>query len=365
MYFIVIWKTLLFSFFCIFSFFNCYSFPILDPSDPQYNWMDELIEMDFSNKQLISKKQFDDSVNIFKDNIFIQHFIIRNNQVIYVSKEKAEDNNACRKILTHLCASYGLPDLDLLWYSLDGLMEAPKGSTPIFTICRRKGIKNTILFGHPYSLDWVDNMCKFVEDKIKNQEWDMLINKVYWRGNTTDGHYEYGGWYTPENWMLHPRGRACWLSLQYPHLIDAAFVVDPIFGLNLNKLKILKKVLPTSDRVSYEISLDYKYQLLVAGIVSPWSSDWKIHAGRVIFIHPMPWETYWDSLFKPWEHFIPIEPDYSDFIDKILWAIYHDEECKNMAIRSRNFMQTHANPEHMALYFYKVLLRYAKILDFS
>ncbi len=345
-------------FFC--CFYLCgYAFPILDPFDPQYAWMDALIERDFADKKTIYRDEFARSMKIYENNPWFQHFIVRNNQVI----GPKEPNSDFRSLLIDLCQDYGLPDLELLCYVHDGLNESPLGNVPIFSRCRRVGSKNTLLLYYGYGLNWVADQCDRI-DKLEAIPWDMLINKVHWRGNTTDGHGEYGGNYTISNWMQHPRGKACWFSLQYPDLIDAAFVLEPRFALQEDQLKVLvEQVLPQAPRVSMETCLKYKYQLLLTGILSPWTSDWKMHAGRVIFRHPMPWEVYWDPLFQPWEHYIPVAEDYSDFVDKMLWARWNDEECKNMALRSQVFMQTHARPEHMALYCYKALLRYAKLLD--
>ncbi len=372
----IIFISIIFSSF-LFCDYSDFSFPILDPSDPIYNWMDELIEKDFTDNQpqQIDKTQFEEALEFYKNNETFQHFIVHNNQVTGINIKTSaivDFNHPFLELLTHLCKYYGLPNLELIWYSHDGLDETQPVSVPIFSICRRKGIKNVVLCGHPYGLNWVDIQCKSVDAIIKNQEWNQLIPHVYWRGNCNDGHSEYAGGYTAETWMLHPRGKTCWISQQYPHLVNAAFVLDHYFGIhylverNPTALKFLTEhVLPTAPHASYEDALEYRYQLLLPGVRTPWSSDWKIHAGRVIFQYPMPWETYWESLFIPWKHYIPIKEDFSDFTDNILWAAHNDPECRMIAIRSVIFMRTHARAEHMALYCYKVLLRYEKILNFS
>ena len=336
-----------------------YSFPVLDPSDPKYIWVDDLVERDFVDKLPITKKNLRDAIAQYEGNQWYQHFKIKDNRVEGPLEPCLEFKN----LLEYLCECYTLPDLELIIYCHDGLFESPVSSIPIFARSRRIGITNSILLNYGYGLDWVDDMCNRVEEKIKNQNWDALKNKVHWRGNTTDGHGEYGGGYTIKNWTSHPRGKACWFSLKHPDLIDAAFVFDHYYGISENDLpELTEEVVPRASRISFEECLDYKYQLLISGVIFPWTSDWKIHAGRVVFLNNMPWEVYWSPLFNAWEHFIPVAQDYSDFIKKVLWAENHKEECKSIANRSREFMQTHAKPEHMALYCYKILIRYAKML---
>jgi hypothetical protein len=343
---------------CYSCFYVCVqACPVLDPFDPQYAWMDELIEQDFSDKKIITRKQLERTVRIYKKNSWFQHLRVHNNQVIGSS----EPNDSFFKMIVYLCEQYGLPDLDLICYVHDGLKNSPKGDVPIFTRCRRKGIKNTLLFSYMHSIEWAEDQWSSVE-KSKSIPWDMLIKKVHWRGNATDGHEEYGGCYSVNNWSGHPRGKACFLTSQFPDLIDAAFVLEPQFGLCEDQKILLNSILPQAPRTSVETCLNYKYQLLISGIVSPWTSDWKIIPGRVIFQHQMPWEVYWDSLFKPWEHYIPVAADFSDFVDRVIWAYWHDETCKNIAVSSRIFMENHARPEHAVLYCYKALLKYADLL---
>lgn len=355
--------SLILAFFLTVTFINAYNFPIINPSDEQYSWMNSLIDKEFDKKKRISKCQINQAVSFFYSrNLqqWYQHFIVKNNQVFFPENASSE----FKDLLIYLCECYGLPDLELICYVHDGLHESPPSFVPIFARCRRQNIDNSILLYYGYGFDWLQQQYDRVEKKIASQTWASLINKVHWRGNTTDGHGEYGGGYTVANWTFHPRGKLCEFSTRFPDLIDASFVLEPIYGLNSNdQFTLVNYLLPMSSHTSMETCLDYKYQVLISGIVSPWSSDWKIQAGRVIFKQQMPWEVYWDPLFLPWVHYIPVSEDLSDFVDKMLWAMWHDDECKEMAKRSRDFILTHAKPEHMALYCYKVLLRYAKLLD--
>ncbi len=341
-----------------FFFLSAYIFPILDPHDKQYEWMDRLIDQEFADKKKFSKRQLKQAISYLAVNPWYQHFTVQDNQVIGPDEPCME----FKSLLIHLCETYGLPNIEIICFVHDGLQENPKGVVPVFARCRKKGSDNALLLHYGYGLNWVVDQCNRVEAKIADLPWESLINKVHWRGNTTDGYGKYDN-YTSSNWFKHPRGKICQLSQQFPDLIDAAFVLDPIFGLKIQEQKILiEKILPTAPRVAFEDCLNYKYQVLIEGIVSPWSSDWKIHAGRVIFKQTMRWEVFWESLFLPWEHYIPIAEDFSDFVEKMLWAMWNDKECKEMAMRSRAFIQTHAKAEHMALYCYKVLLRYAQLL---
>src|SRR5579863_8261694 len=85
---------------------------------------------------------------------------------------------------------------------------------------------------------------------------------------------------------------------------------------------------------------------------------WQFYSLSTVFRHEPPHEMFWYSLIRRWEHYIPVETDLSDLLDKIDWAKNHDEECVAIAQRARQFIETHVMPEHIALYCYKVLLKY-------
>jgi len=68
---------------------------------------------------------------------------------------------------------------------------------------------------------------------------------------------------------------------------------------------------------------------------------------------------------KPWIHYIPVEEDLSDLIEKIQWAIDNDEASKIIAQNAHTFVEENLMPEHVALYCYKVLVKYASLQKFS
>ena len=92
---------------------------------------------------------------------------------------------------------------------------------------------------------------------------------------------------------------------------------------------------------------------------------WQFYSGCLVFRHPQPHEMYWHALIKPWVHYIPIDSWMDDLVMKIIWAIRNDERCREIAEAGLQFARTHCMPEHLALYSYKVLLRYAQLQGFD
>ena len=56
--------------------------------------------------------------------------------------------------------------------------------------------------------------------------------------------------------------------------------------------------------------------------------------GSVIF-KMKTFEDIGSIAMRPWEHYVPVRMDFSDFKEKIQWAKEHDEEMKQIAERGR------------------------------
>jgi len=335
---------------------------VLDPNDPQFFWMDQLIEQDFAKvNQYITIENFEEAVQIHKGNSWVIHLRVRNNQV-------EGPGCLCRDLIEYLCRIYGLEDVDFLYWNQDGAWKAPLGKVPILMGARTNKIANTILFN-----DWCFDISNKergwrLEKQIIDREWrkwELREAKLFWRGSGTDTWT--AGSYSVTNWAEHSRGKACYLSTLFPELLDAAFTGFAPWNCEegAQTALALEKIVPFSPHVSLQDHLPYKYQLQIAGVMASYPRDrWQFYSESVVFRAPQPHEMYWYGLLEPWIHYIPIESSMDDLIAKILWARARDEKCRQIAEAGRHFAQTHFMPEHIALYCYKVLLRYAKIQKF-
>ena len=56
----------------------------------------------------------------------------------------------------------------------------------------------------------------------------------------------------------------------------------------------------------------------------------------------------WQSLFlewelKPWVHYVPVSPDFSDLEEKVYWAINNDDKAKQIADNGSAYAAQFAN----------------------
>lgn len=347
--------------------------PVLNPASSEFLWMDGLIDQDFhrlfsntSFRYSISREDYIQSLKLHASSTHVVRFQVIDNQV-------RGPKNFCYNMITYLCSTYGLPDLDFLYWYHDGPIHDFPGSVPVMTGIRRKTAHNNLLFGNVWLFDIQNASANLRGDLARIDRasplipWEQRKNQAFWRGAASDLHYQEGR-YSVESWHKYPRGGACYFSQRFPHLIDAAFTKLYIFGSEGREfgLEKLKQVVPVSSAVPLEKHLGYKYQLQLAGIIGNYPRDiWQFYSDSVSFRHPYLDEVYWSNLIAPWEHYIPVDSAMKELVGKIEWAIANDSACKEIAQRAKQFAKTHIMPEHMALYCYKVLLKYSQMQEFE
>jgi hypothetical protein len=106
-------------------------------------------------------------------------------------------------------------------------------------------------------------------------------------------------------------------------------------GLTQQKGKHYMAEVPEISRyerpyVPSAMQLVCKYLVSVSGTDVASSFGWQISTNSVVLRESYPWEVFFDCHFRPWEHYVPIAPDFSDIPEKIDWCESHPVECQRM-----------------------------------
>ena len=111
--------------------------------------------------------------------------------------------------------------------------------------------------------------------------------------------------------------------------------------------------------------LKYKYQLLIDGNSSAFSrAYWQLFSNAVILKQSSPYFQWYYRALQPYVHFIPLQNDLGDLIEKIDWAITHDEACRAISREARAFAHQNLSRNAIDYYLYLVLREYRKLQIF-
>jgi hypothetical protein len=272
-----------------------------------------------------------------------------------------------KKFLEVLAQKYPVPDVDFIYFYEDRLKKSffkrskHAKTAPLFVSAKERGIDSAILF-----VDWVYDPTdfkggwNFLIETVHPIDWSQKKEKLFWRGMPWDG--KHFGMYNFDNWRTIPRGTLVSLSRKYPHLIDALFsqYPDKCASDPERCLREMGKI----EFVDWPEVLSYKYQAALDGVTCSFpATQWKLLSGSVVFKQDSENIQFFYDEMIPWKHYIPVKNDLSDVLEKIKWAKEHDEEARKIGERGREFALTHCMPEHIFLYCYKVLVKYASLLN--
>ncbi|KAJ7600407.1 glycosyl transferase family 90-domain-containing protein [Mycena floridula] len=106
---------------------------------------------------------------------------------------------------------------------------------------------------------------------------------------------------------------------------------------------------------------NYKYVLDLDG------SDRYLRAlrsGSLVFKSSIFTE-YFNSYLTPFLHFVPVLPDLSDLVEKVRWAMEHEEEARLIQEVGREFAERVLTDAQNDCYFSLVLLEWARLQDYA
>jgi len=259
-----------------------------------------------------------------------------------------------------------LPDVDFIVSLYDDCTTFLKKEfkAPVFSFAKDKIQDSCIVLMPDFeNLEDRTNVFKEIESGNLKYPWHAKVNKAFWRGATTGVIKRTNGVfdtrYTPTNYWEFPRVKLIQLSLAFPGLIDAKFncLCQGAEQLNLQFNGFFGKTIPISQH------LKYKYQVLIDGNSCAYSrAYWELFSGTVIFKQTSDNIQWYYRALQPYIHYIPINNDLSDLIEKIKWARMHREEVFKIAQNAKKFAEANLQPSDVYFYFYLVLQEYAKLL---
>lgn len=338
-------------------------------SSPEHDWMDEQIKEDFAQVE-VNGIQFNDFERAWegcKTSDYCRFQVI--NSKVYGAK------GAIKDLLETMVRNYSVPDVDFIYCYYDCNSGGP---IPIFGSAKKRGAYNAIQFVDKFydilcqDIGWNDHhkgwneLIHIMVDAKYKWPWHQKIGKVFWRGTPSDL-WGCGGAYKTASWNVAPRGKCVYLSKYVaPEDIDAAFV--PFFKIHnlVDDYQSFTATVPMSEFVQHVDHLRYKYQLNLDGMTATYPGlHWRLLSGCLTFKQETDDEMWYYKGIKPWVHYIPVKIDCSDLIEKIHWAKANDDEAHKIALNAQLFTVKNLMPEHILLYCYKVLLKYASLQKFT
>ncbi len=331
--------------------------------EPVPQWMKQQIEEDLSalRNQPIKRSQISDYYCASSPEHYLVQFTIRNNEITTECKTSNSEGIEYRKrayedALKAISRYVRLPDTVFL-ISMHDAYTLSNG-VPVFSMCKRESDYWAILVPDFDALREKFQVLPTKDLTVYEPRWEDKKDLLIWRGSTAQASLD-GELMRPDNIHRFSRVILCELSQKYPELIDAKFTFFAQGGENIPYLKRFQ-----ARQMPFEELIQYKHHLFIDGNVSPYSaSGWKFFINSLIFKPDSPWIQWYFNALRPYEHYIPLQKDLSDLVEKFLWVKNHSEEASRIVRQTREFAVKNLILSNHWLYFYYLLEEYSRFVS--
>ncbi len=330
-----------------------------------HNWKKNKIKKEL-NIFLEKRFFYNDIIETFKYNPYCLLVTIIDSKPTYSSLKISDfiDNvvqyrgDPYKDIINFLCAHKPIPDCAFVLYLGDGTPPKQNCKSPIF-VCSKKISDDHAICIPAVSLlvDMIQNKLRDVISAAKKFSWPNKKEKLFWRGADT-------GVYT--NYKKSPRFALVEIGSSNPQLIDAKFnMLAQTPWVDISTKKEIEDRGFLGNSATIEEHLAYKYQITVDGNVATWERFyWQLFSNSVIFKQNSDdIEFYYDEL-KPWIHYIPVNNDMSDLVEKIFFAQSANNMCQEISQNANKFANDHLKREDLIAYIYHMINEYSKLQKF-
>ncbi|KAL3283578.1 hypothetical protein HHI36_006717 [Cryptolaemus montrouzieri] len=184
---------------------------------------------------------------------------------------------------------------------------------PIFSWCGSTDSLDIVMPTYDITESTLENMGRVMLDMLSVQgnakeQWDKRVAKAFWRGRDSS----------------RERLKLIDISRKYPDIFNCSLTNFFFFR---DEEKIYG---PKSDHVSFYSFFDYKYQLGLDGTVAAYRFPYLLAGGSLVFKQESKYYEHFYNDLVPYVHYVPIKNNLDDLVEKIQWAIDHDEEAKKL-----------------------------------
>lgn len=311
-----------------------------------------------------------------------------NNAMFRYDVQKYEsDNNVVtfKNMFEQLCSERIVPDVDIFFNRRDYPLFTLDGTEPFNHVY---GSKHTPLLSYDY-----DKYCPIFSGSANENEFADVISPTY--EDWARAKYQADDVVFPNKCVKYPRivrSRGNAWSDKLPIAVfrgsSTGAGVDARTNQRLKALKLARdhqdlldvgitkwnlrprkyeteQYLKTIELESYPVvekltlqeqSDAYKYILCLEGHVAAYRLSYELSSDSVVLLADSRYKMWYNSMLKPFVHYVPVRWDLSDLIDKITWCREHDTDCIKIIQNANAFYDTFLGVTGILDYLQKLMI---------
>jgi hypothetical protein len=167
--------------------------------------------------------------------------------------------------------------------------------------------------------------------------WSQRKSLVFWRGSTTG----IPG-ITADSVSQLPRLQLCLVAKALPEICDIKLsaVVQTKGADEMQRVQeVLRKLGILSSGVPRSQFLGYRYQVDIDGNSNSFGFLAKLLMGSCILKVASKWHQWYYNDLRPWEHYVPVSADMSDFAEKVSWCLEHENDARQIGEAGKRYAE--------------------------
>ncbi|KAJ7758522.1 glycosyl transferase family 90-domain-containing protein [Mycena maculata] len=190
--------------------------------------------------------------------------------------------------------------------------------------------------------------------------WDDKKSQLYWRGMSNGGHI------LGQNYHKFPRFRLIDIARNHSDLMDVKMTkfAETHCTNDCDRNAIINEYHITGPQSPKEDVYQYKYLLDVDGNTFSGRYLGLLKSGSLVFKSTV-FDEYFNDWLRPYEHYVPVQADLSDLVEKVYWAMEHEDEARLIQETGKLFAERIMTDAQNDCYFAMVLLEWARLQSYS
>jgi len=211
---------------------------------------------------------------------------------------------------------------------------------------------------------WQHEQAKKSQDQ-KQKAWQDRESKAFWIGAVT-GPWEFA---LDNGLMAIPRMKLLKMATDNPQQLQAEWSGSAGYGIRWIKYNgnVSGFLAPRSRSIEELTGIpkagfkgtdeweNYKYYVNLDGVVLGGRISKLFALGGVVLQHQAGYLEHTDALMKPYEHYVPIEYDLSDLVEKVKWLQNNEAEAQRIADNGKALAMKRMRFEDSTCYIWRAL----------
>lgn len=220
-----------------------------------------------------------------------------------------------------------------------------------------------------YSAYGINDLFQHIQKANNQFPWATKTKKVFWRGTPSDlwkantDNYSYAE--IKALYSQRPRFIISKISNEFPDLIDAGIInIDPYnFIKNLKPFLLDENVIKNPESIPAHIS--FAYLPCLDGWMCTYPGYlWRLASNSLVFKNDSNQMLWFYKALKPYKHYIPVNYELGDLLEKIEWAKQNDALCQEIAENATKLALAELRDEDNFAYLYHALKKYESLQRF-